>query len=249
MRVSALFTAALLQASTAWSSPHESHALVTRSNRPHHPIKPHHPGKPFPTSPDRTRTCVVKANGNGSDDSKNILKAIKDCNNGGHVIFPKEKKFIIGTALDLTFLKHIDLGMHSSFFMMSSRVLMIHEDIQGTIQFTNDTDYWQKNSFYHTFQNATTFFQLGGTDVNVYGGGTLDGNGQVWYDLYAKDIYILRPILFGAIGLHGSRIEDLKFRYSPQWYTFVANSTEVVFSNIDIFGGSTSKNPAKNTDG
>jgi galacturan 1,4-alpha-galacturonidase len=122
-------------------------------------------------------------------------------------------------------------------------------DIQGTLQFTNDTDYWQKNSFKHTFQNSSTFFQLGGEDVNVYGGGTLDGNGQVWYDLFAKDIYIIRPILFGAIGLHKSRIEDLKFRYSPQWYTLVANSTEVVFSNIDIAGGSVSKNPAKNTDG
>lgn len=85
--------------------------------------------------------------------------------------------------------------------------------------------------------------------MNVYGGGTLDGNGQAWYDLYAQDIYILRPILFGAIGLKGATIEDLKFRYSPQWYTLVANSTDVVFSNIDIFGGSTSKNPAKNTDG
>ncbi|CAO2649859.1 Nn.00g011510.m01.CDS01 [Neocucurbitaria sp. VM-36] len=231
MRISELLSLALLQASAAWSSPLESNALVARSNRPHHPVKPHHPGKAFPPSPDRTKTCVVKAYGNGTDDSQNILKAIKDCNNGGHVIFPKDKKFTIGTALDLTFLKHIDL------------------DIQGTIQFTNDTDYWQKNAFYQTFQNATTFFQLGGQDVNVYGGGTLDGNGQAWYDLYAKDIYILRPILFGAIGLKGARIEDLKFRYSPQWYTLVANSTDVVFSNIDIFGGSVSKNPAKNTDG
>ncbi|KAH7377381.1 pectin lyase fold/virulence factor [Pyrenochaeta sp. MPI-SDFR-AT-0127] len=232
MRVSEILTFGLLQASAVWSSPLESHnALVARSKRPHHPIKPHHPGKAFPPSPERTKTCVVKSNANGTDDSQNILKAVKACNNGGHVVFPKDKKFTIGTALDLTFLKHIDL------------------DIQGTIQFSNDTDYWQKNAFYHTFQNATTFFQLGGTDVNVYGGGTLDGNGQVWYDLYAKNIYILRPILFGAIGLKGGRIEDLKFRYSPQWYTLVANSSDVVFSNIDIAGGSVSKNPAKNTDG
>lgn len=97
------------------------------------------------------------------------------------------------------------------------------------------------------YQNATTFFQLGGNDVNVYGGGTLDGNGQVWYDLYAKDIYILRPILFGTVGLKGGHISDLKFRYSPQWYNFVANSSDVVFSNIDIAGGSVSSNPAKNT--
>jgi galacturan 1,4-alpha-galacturonidase len=77
----------------------------------------------------------------------------------------------------------------------------------------------------------------------------LDGNGQAWYDLYAKNIYILRPILFGLIGAKGATVEDLKFRYSPQWYTFVANSSDVVFSNIDIAGGSVSKNPAKNTDG
>lgn len=122
-------------------------------------------------------------------------------------------------------------------------------DIQGTIQFTNDTDYWQKNGFYQTFQNATTFFQLGGEDVNVYGGGTLDGNGQAWYDLYAQNALILRPILMGVIGLKGGRIEDLNLRYSPQWYTLLANSTDVLFSGIDIFGGSKSKNPAKNTDG
>ena len=120
--------------------------------------------------------------------------------------------------------------------------MMTPVDIQGTIQFTNDTTYWQKAAFKQVFQNATTFFQLGGTDVNVYGGGTLDGNGQVWYDLYAADIYVLRPILFGTIGLHGGRIEDLNFRYSPQWYNLVANSTDVVFSNITIAGGSVSKN-------
>jgi galacturan 1,4-alpha-galacturonidase len=232
MRVSTFLAYGLLQATAALASPHEAQNKdVVPSKRPNHAIEPHSPSTALSTSPERNRTCIVHANGNGKDDSAGILKAIHECNNGGHVVFPKNQNFTIGTALNLTFLQSIDL------------------DIQGTIQFTNDTDYWQKNGFYQTYQNATTFFQLGGHDVNVYGGGTLDGNGQVWYDLYAKDIYILRPILFGTIGLHGGRIEDLKFRYSPQWYTLVANSTDVVFSNIDIAGGSVSKNPAKNTDG
>lgn len=124
-----------------------------------------------------------------------------------------------------------------------------HSDVQGTIKFTNDTDYWQKNAFKQVFQNATTFFQLGGEDVNVYGGGTFDGSGQVWYDLYAKNNLILRPILFGTIGLKSGRIEDINMRYSPQWYNLVANSTNVVFSNISISGYSSSSNVAKNTDG
>lgn len=122
-------------------------------------------------------------------------------------------------------------------------------EVLGKIQFTNDTDYWQANSFKHGFQNATTFFQLGGEDVNVYGGGTLDGNGQVWYDLYAEDALILRPILFGVIGLKGGTIGPLKLRYSPQWYQLVANSSDVIFDGIDISGYSSSKNEAKNTDG
>lgn len=77
----------------------------------------------------------------------------------------------------------------------------------------------------------------------------LDGNGQIWYDLYAKNEYVLRPIIFGTIGLHGGSISNLRLRYSGQWYNFVANSTDVVFDGLDISGYSQSKNTAKNTDG
>lgn len=83
---------------------------VKVSKRPNYPLVPHHPSKSFPYSPPRTKTCVVKNYGNGKDDSEYILSAIKECNDGGHVIFEQGKKYTIGTALDLTFLKHIDLG-------------------------------------------------------------------------------------------------------------------------------------------
>jgi Glycosyl hydrolases family 28 len=122
-------------------------------------------------------------------------------------------------------------------------------DIQSYIQFTNDTVYWQANSFKFGFQNVTTFFKLGGNDVNIYGGGTIDGNGQVWYDLYAANIYTLRPVLIGIDGLHNSILSNLVLRYSPEYYHFVANSTNVIFDNINIAGHSTSINVAKNTDG
>lgn len=183
-------------------------------------------------SPARNRVCYVQSHDDlVTDDSAYILSALQQCNDGGHVVFPANTSYLIGTALNLTFLQHIDI------------------DIQGYILFTNDTDYWQANAFKQIFQNATTFFQLGGEDVNVYGGGTLDGNGQVWYDLYAQNIYILRPVLFGTIGLKGGSISNLNLRYSPQYYNFVANSSNVIFSDISISGYSTSKNPAKNTDG
>ncbi|GIK06279.1 hypothetical protein Aspvir_001926 [Aspergillus viridinutans] len=193
--------------------------------------KPNHPFQPLPPSQPRTKTCHVASNGYGMDDSKNILQALHKCNNGGKVVFDADKVYTVGTALDMTFLKHVDL------------------EVLGKIQFTDDTDYWQANAFKHGFQNATTFFQLGGEDVNVYGGGTFDGNGQIWYDLFAQNALIMRPILFGVIGLKGGTIGPLKLRYSPQWYHFVANSSDVIFDGIDISGYSSSKNLAKNTDG
>ncbi|KAI9692354.1 MAG: Exopolygalacturonase X-1 [Bathelium mastoideum] len=204
-----------------------------RSNgRPSLQVAPKHPYRPLPQSPKRNKTCVVKSHDDGvTDDSQYFLNALHQCNDGGHVLLPEDKKYIIGTALNLTFLNHIDI------------------ELQGYLQFTNDTDYWQANSFRQIFQNVTTFWQLGGTDVNFYGGGTIDGNGQVWYDLYAQNIYILRPVLLGTIGLQSGSFVNLNLRYSPEYYNFVANSTNVLFSGISISGFSKSNNTAKNTDG
>ena len=235
---SALLCATSVIASPTWTAyegyEHSlpAHTSKHQGTRPKIEFSPKKPYKPLPSSPARNRNCYVQSHNDGvTDDSTYILEAINSCNNGGHVIFPQGTTYVIGTALNLTFLEHIDL------------------DIQGYIQFTNDTDYWQANAFKQVFQNATTFFQLGGSDVNVYGGGVLDGNGQVWYDLYAQNIYILRPVLFGTVGLHGGSIANLNLRYSPQYYNWVANSTDVVFSNISISGLSQSNNTAKNTDG
>ncbi|CAK7241714.1 MAG: Exopolygalacturonase [Sporothrix thermara] len=202
------------------------------SPRPVLTASPQQPRLPIPYPPPRSRVCYVQTHGDGTtDDSPYILEAFHACNNGGHVVFRAGVTYLVGTAMDWTFLKDIDL------------------DIQGTIKFTDDTDYWQANSFPFIFQNVTSFFKLGGDGVFVYGGGTLDGSGQVWYDLYAADIYTMRPVLVGVDGLSNSIVADLNLRYSPMYYHFVANASNVVFSGISIAGGSTSANVAKNTDG
>ncbi|KAK0631402.1 exopolygalacturonase [Immersiella caudata] len=195
---------------------------------------PYNPRVPFPNPPRRSssKVCVVNTYGDGiTDDSPNILFAFHQCNDGGHVLFLRGVTYLVRTAIDLTFLRHVDI------------------DIQGHIQFSNDTEYWQNNSFEFLFQNVTSFFKLGGEDVWIYGGGTLDGNGQVWYDEYARNIYTLRPVLVGIDGLRDSVLSDLRLRRSPQYYHFVANASNVVFNNIDIAGASVSQNMAKNTDG
>ncbi|KAJ6258564.1 Exopolygalacturonase [Drechslerella dactyloides] len=212
----------------------KNHASVigTTAGRPTILPIPKTTGKKFIKSGRRTHTCFVDALGNGQDDSDNILQGFKDCSPDGTVAM-LSPEYIVGKALDLTFLERVDW------------------DLQGRITFTDDTDYWQAHSFKYTFQNSSAFIQFGGNDVHLFGSGkgTLDGNGQAWYDLYAKDPLILRPILIAYNGLHDATVSGFKLRYSPQWYQIVIDSSNIIFDDIDIAGGSVSKNPAKNTDG
>lgn len=147
------------------------------------------------------------------------------------VIFLQQSEYIIGSPLDLSNLSHVDV------------------DIQGDITFTNDTEFWETNAFQFDFQDARSFFVLGGEDVNVYGGGALEGNGQPWWDLFYSNKTVKRPILFATVGLHGGSISDLSLNNSPFWTNIVANSSDVVFTDIKIRAVSHTFSFEKNTDG
>ena len=85
------------------------------SLRPTVACHPHHPRVPPPRPPPRNRVCYVKSHNDGvTDDSKHILHAFHHCNNGGHVVFREGVKYFIATAMDWTFLNHIDIGMAES---------------------------------------------------------------------------------------------------------------------------------------
>lgn len=71
-------------------------------------VGPKPPFNPLPNTSHRTKVCPVDSYGDGRDDSEHILAALKKCNNGGRAVF--DKQYTIGTALNLQFLNHIDLG-------------------------------------------------------------------------------------------------------------------------------------------
>ncbi|KAI5303320.1 hypothetical protein KEM56_007674 [Ascosphaera pollenicola] len=226
--------------------------LDSSPGRPDVTFSPKQPFKPLPKSHSRTKVCNVEASGDGKDDSDNILDALHRCNDGGHVVFGKDKDYTIGKALDMTFLKHVDIGafvLQSNLWEYESNH-QLHIDIRGKITFTDDMDYWQKNSFKYTFQNESTFFKIGGEDVNIYGGGELYGNGPIWWKVFAKNKNLWRPILFCIDGLKGGLISDLRLTDSPNWVNVILNSQDVVYNNITIENKSQDpKVPAKNTDG
>ncbi|KAI0602621.1 glycoside hydrolase family 28 protein [Biscogniauxia sp. FL1348] len=192
---------------------------------------PFNAGRARPLSPSRNATCYVVSQGPGADDAPAILSAFQECNNGGTVILDTD--YTIGTALDLTFLEGVDVAL------------------SGSVTFSNDIDYWTANSFRYDFQNSTAFWKIGGRDVNIYGGGAglIDGNGQAWWDAFAANSSLLRPIALVVDGLEGGSITGLRMINSPNWFNLIANSSDILVSDMVLEAKSSNANAVKNSDG
>ncbi|GKZ37828.1 hypothetical protein AbraIFM66950_009617 [Aspergillus brasiliensis] len=143
----------------------------------------------------RTRECTVKAKGNGKDDSISIFNAVKSCNKGGKVIL--NGNYTVASPLDLTFLEAIDI------------------EISGNITFPPNIDYWTEHSFKYTYQTSSAMWRFGGNDVNIYGGGLVDGQGNAWWLAEASNSTLLRPTLFILDGMTDATISDLNFIDPP----------------------------------
>lgn len=115
--VATLLNAISVVANPTWSAMQEysknlpKHLSKHQGTRPKVDFSPKQPYQAFSSFPSRDRVCYVSSHKDSvTDDSPYILDAINKCNPGGHVIFSEGTKYIIGTALDLTNLTHIDLG-------------------------------------------------------------------------------------------------------------------------------------------
>ncbi|KAH9856716.1 glycoside hydrolase family 28 protein [Lenzites betulinus] len=124
-----------------------------------------------------------------------------------------------------------------------------HLNVEGTIKFNPDIDYWADNAFSFDFQDQIAFWLLGGKNIIMDGGGTIDGSGQAWYDAFAKDSSTLRPILLTIFQATNVTVQNIHMINGPEWINFVNEGQDITFRNINISAVSTSKNDAKNTDG
>lgn len=79
-------------------------------------------------------------------------------------------------------------------------------------------------------------WRIGGKDVNIFGGGTIDGNGQTWWDQRILTPDMLRPDLLLIDGLDGGSISNLNMINSPCWNNLIMNSKDVTYDNIRISG-------------
>ncbi len=102
------------------NSPKHQHFLqsqavaVAASRRPQVRASPKSPRLPIPSPPERTGpTGLVQSHGGGqTDDAAYVLAALRECNDGGRVVFARDQTYVVGKAMDLTFLRHIDIGAY-----------------------------------------------------------------------------------------------------------------------------------------
>jgi galacturan 1,4-alpha-galacturonidase len=138
---------------------------------------------------DRIPTTIRASTSETDDVSTAFLEGLKKANDGGLLHLEKGKKYIIAKKLDLSFLNNV------------------YVKLDGEIKFTNDIKYWQANNFYHPFQKSISFWVWGGKDIKIYGSGTMNGNGQAWYDGFAgKEILVCFHLFCVIIVLMSSNL-------------------------------------------
>lgn len=152
------------------------------------------------------KTCTVQPGPNGTDSAPAIIQAFQECGHNdassrGKVVFLNET-YTVKTVMNTTGLSNVDI------------------DLQGTLLWDTNIDYWLNNSLPVGYQNQSSVWLFGGESVNWdgHGYGTLDGNGQVWYDfINGTNNYPGRPHQITIWGTSDSVFEGIRFVQSQMW--------------------------------
>ncbi|WVQ98574.1 hypothetical protein IAU59_005701 [Kwoniella sp. CBS 9459] len=183
--------------------------------------------------------CTVKPMGGGRDDGPNLLYAFNLC--GSYALINLPGYYVVDTVLNTT-LHNVEIRL------------------TGAISYVPDIDYWSPNSIYLTYQNATTAWLLQGDGITLHGGGTIDGNGQVWWNYFATNKNkgvaggssrtFARPIPLTVGNANNVVVDGISVINSPFWHNLVYQSNDITYSNIQIHSISSNESaPAANSDG
>ena len=87
-------------------------------------------------------------------------------------------------------------------------------------------------------------------DIALTGAGTIEGQGQAWWDAFAADSTVFRPQEVSLGHVTRVQISGLHFQNSPVEHIWVKQDTDVTITGITISTLAVSgKSPPKNTDG
>jgi len=121
--------------------------------------------------------------------------------------------------------------------------------LEGTIKYADDLAYWGGHAFPFDFQNSSSFWLIGGKNILINGGGTIDGSGQAWWEAFTHNATLVRPIPLTLFGAQDVLVDGISLIQSPFWFNLVHTSKNIVYSNLKLDVRSNSSTLPKNTDG
>ena len=154
--------------------------------------------------------CTVTPSGS-KDDSPYMMDAFKQCGQNGQIEVTKGD-YTIAKVMDVLNLKNCDIS------------------IRGKLTWSDDIQYWVKNSVGVTYAQRSTAFRLGGENFTLLGHGEalFFGNGQKWYDANRDGSNMAgRPISLTLWQAKNVWIDGITWRQSQFWYVCdnIARST------------------------
>ncbi|EXJ58925.1 hypothetical protein A1O7_06355 [Cladophialophora yegresii CBS 114405] len=182
------------------------------------------------------RICTVAAKGGQQDDVPQIVKAFKDCGNGGKVVFPEGQTYWIATKLNPV-------------------VNDVTIEWRGIWQFSDDLDYWRNNSYPIAFQNHHAGFILTGDGIRIDGFGTggIHGNGDLWYTAEAGHTLPGRPMPFVLWNVSDVTVSRFSIQQPQLWAFNIMNGTNIwvdqLYCNATATKAPWGSNWVQNTDG
>ncbi|KAL6853240.1 glycoside hydrolase family 28 protein [Trichoderma novae-zelandiae] len=188
--------------------------------------------------PSPEHTCVIPASKDERDDSPAIREAFDKCGKNGKVVFQKDTTYSIQSVLQLHNLNNVQVDMF------------------GTLEYSTDVRYWILHGSYYYFQNISIAMEFSGENIVIdgHGSGTINGQGQVWYDL-AQGVGGLygRPIPFCLRNVKNAIAKNFRILQSGKWNFVMVESQNVLVDNIYLSSTSDDfqANPGNlgNTDG
>lgn len=177
---------------------------------------------------DRSADASCTLTASGGDDAPSFVTAVQSCST---VTIPASTTLNISSKMNMTGLSNKQINL------------------EGTIKINDNINYWAGNSFYFSYQTQNAFWLLGGSDITLTGGGTVDGSGQTWYKEFSSNSSLVRPILLTIYQAQNVLIENIKFLNAPEWFNFVNQGENITYNSVTLNATTLSGSEAKNTDG
>lgn len=153
------------------------------------------------------KICVVDPAPHQGDSAPSIESAFLECGHNSpdarsKIVFPAGTTYHVNSFMNTTSLAYVDI------------------ELLGTLIWSTNISYWLSNSQPVGYQNQSSAWWFGGESIHWWGRGvgTLDGNGQVWYDFIdGVSNYPRRPHQITIRDTKNSVFEGLRFVQSQMW--------------------------------